>query len=280
MKNTFVSSLALGLSFLFVGTACNQNHVSATSIGAPGARTESIMNGLDADITSFEARAVVQIIDRRRGSTCTGTLIGQNVVLTAAHCAMISAQDTKIFFEVINGVPKYVRQVNAVIVNEKYNRAEADGNIQLSKERADIALLRFDGDLPAGYLPVSLPQRTDQWVSGQDFLAMGFGRTGIKQSAPGQLRDKNLRARMILANQNEFMVDQRASGGVCPGDSGGPAMVSRLGKLMVIGVASAITYPEGTNENDELCQFDALYTNVAFYREWLDQKIQSLRLPK
>lgn len=276
MKNTFLANLALGFSFLFLGTACNQSHISTTSVGQPQAGLESLMNGVDADMTSFEARAVVQILDRRRGTSCTGTMIDQNIILTAAHCAMSPAQDLKIFFEVLNGIPRTVRQVNAVIVNDKYNRAEANGKFQFSQERGDIALLHFEGHAPAGYLPVSIPQRTDQWLTAQDFLALGFGLTGIKKDVPGRLRNKNLKAKMILANQSEFTVDQRASGGVCPGDSGGPAMVTRLGKLMVIGVASAIAFPRSATENDELCQFDAVYTNVAFYRDWIDQKIQLL----
>lgn len=240
-------------------------------------QSDSILNGKAADMASFQARAVVLIYDYANSYLCTGTLIDQNIVLTAAHCALGDKTNYKILFEVQNSRANYERKVTAIVTHEKYNRKELDGTFDMTQERADIALIKFSGNLPPGYAPVLLPQKFDSLPIGQEFMAFGFGRTGYNSSSANELMSKNLRINLNQAKKNEFMVDQRSSGGICPGDSGGPAMIERNQNLYVIGVASAIIYPEKTARNVDLCQFDSIYTSVAFYRDWLDQKISILK---
>jgi len=229
-------TLAVAAAF----TACGSEDPELDFIGCP------IINGTPD--TSPEHMAVVGVFSGF--GQCTGTLIHHRVVLTAAHCVdgNTAAEITVAFGNNIN----WGGGASRVTVTEKWQHPSYNGSAR--DITYDIALLRLT-DLPpvtVTYIP-HLPYSLRITSSDIGTLAeyVGFGQTD--GSGSGQVGFK-----MTMTNQiewvcysgscsgwsnpgqmNTFCQDQSPSG-VCFGDSGGPAFVTRSGTEYTAGIASYV----------------------------------------
>src|ERR1043165_2428996 len=112
---------------------------AAGIVGGGGAPSEQI------------ARAVVTIIGSR-GTFCSGTLIAQDIVLTAAHCVLQGA-DYKV---IIPGeTPPRLLDVKRVAAHPQFNVQATRAH----RASADVALLQLAAPLPASKAaaPVGAP---------------------------------------------------------------------------------------------------------------------------
>jgi uncharacterized protein (TIGR03382 family) len=197
-------------------------------------------------------------------SACTGTLIANNVVLTAAHClAWVGSVD--VGFGNTEGSLDY------------YGSTEtwAHPDFSFSNLGNDIGLVRIEGQ-PAGVTPIPfLPSSLEITQSDENNLDLefvGFGVTetnsyGTKMTVTDVLEwvctspggcDLGGGA---FAEDNTICYDQ-VPGGPCSGDSGGPAFVWRGGVEYVGGI---------TSYGDENCvQFGCSTKVDAFQQEIVD----------
>src|SRR4051812_10848684 len=111
-------------------------HPAAAIVGGGGAPAENI------------SRAVVTIIGSR-GSFCTGSLIAQDLVLTAAHCVLPGA-DYKVILP--GETPPRLNDVKRVASHPQFNVAA----ILAHRASADVALLQLASALPASKSPAPL----------------------------------------------------------------------------------------------------------------------------
>lgn len=280
-------------------TACNPNS------GAQNAETGfagGIMGGDEVASGAPEAKSLIFILMTQTvngkitpTSICTGTLIGEDTVLTAAHCV----SETK----VENGVRTYVPlepkqlfivwgtrpmekfdglvQARSFKIHEKYMTS---GN---ALDNHDVAVLKFKGQRPAGTEIAEMPAASDS-KDQFDFTAIGYGRNVGARNDPagggsGILRILKQRTGYFVFDSNrEFAVDQRDGKGVCSGDSGGPAMVYRDGqRAKIMGIASraiAVGAPKEETEAPDfnICKYVTIYSSVAAFRAWIDQAATTL----
>ncbi len=211
------------------------------------------------------SRAVVTVIGSR-GTFCTGSLIAQDLVLTAAHCAMPGA-DYKVI--VPGETPPRLLDVKRVAQHPQFNAA----SIAAHRASADVTLLQLAAPLPASKTPAPLgaplvPIQTGDrlTIAGVGVTRRGDGKSGGSVRAadlaitgkPGTLQ---IRLADPLTNNT------RDGLGACTGDSGAPAFAMQGGRAVIVGVVSWSTGPNNTDG----CGGLTGVTPLTLYRGWILQ---------
>lgn len=243
-----------------------------------------IVNGRSLKQNSPVAARTVSILfkEGQQGGICTGTLLPNNIILTAAHCTARKASDMMIVFnsnlacvdwENASSLKSSLRPVEQMVVHTDYDKSDkAD---KLKNLSSDIALLKYSGSIPAGYKTAELPLDSVSIQAEETVIMAGYGVTEFQGEGSGVLRVASQPGSSFseLPEAPKSRIVIQADQGVCSGDSGGPLFVVREGKLAVIGIASAVANPNNPEKN---CSGLAFYLNPAKQAEFVRNSYRSL----
>lgn len=254
------------------------------------------------------SESIVGIYDDLTETICTGSLIGDGIVLTAAHCVF----DTKpekmkiIFASDIMAVlgttevdikQELMRDVTEFIYHEKYNPGEQDEN---PFDWSDIAVIKFKGSAPAGFRPVQMLTNAKLVKPGMTAIMAGYGVTKVSTYPIEARKVKDLKkalengdvicdddkkdcievsmdgdgelyqtsATIAHVVRGEIRLDESKGHATCSGDSGGPIYLEQNGQYTLIGV---------TSRGSVLCDKVGIYTNTAYYQDWINFTVKKLR---
>lgn len=203
-------------------------------------------------------RHVVMVLDNR-GNVCSGVVLSQTVILTAAHC-IASASAWRVHWRAPDNTP--------VLVEPKYVRAHPEYDAKAIKKRVrsvDLAVVVLNDPLPPLFSPIGLAS-ADMLSAGETVIVGGYGLSEEKKpKALGKFLSATLNvvepygpSRFVL-----WLRDNAANGaGGCHGDSGGP-MLSQGAVIAII----AWTTGHGKSDCGEYTQG----TLIAPYREWIEK---------
>lgn len=279
MYRAFVATLSMFLVLAAFG--CSEMidpEVDAARFANP------IINGNAPDHTKHDAVGSLHQMYRNAiyaDYFCSGTLIAEDVVLTAAHCLdearggpnfkTMAPEDLAI---------QFTDDINTAVVEDFYFATETlihpdyDRNALFN----DIALVRLDRPAnvtPVAVLPASLGFTQDDVDQGLALNFAGFGLDGYPYGSDGV----KLQADGVLGGlgcsvsgcwglddpDTQISYDQSAPNGPCFGDSGGPAFLDRGTDPNVT------TYVGGiTSWGDDQCALFGVSTRVDAYEAWID----------
>jgi secreted trypsin-like serine protease len=226
-------------------------HPASAIVGGGGAPAESI------------SRAIVTIIGSR-GTFCSGSLIAQDLVLTAAHCVLPGAE-----YKVIlpGETPPRLNDVKHIAAHPQFNVVA----ILAHRASADVALLQLASPLPASKAPAPLGAPSIPIEAGSRFTVAGVGVTkrgdgksgGTIRAADLTVTGKPGTLQIRLADP--LTNNLREGLGACTGDSGAPAFEMQDGRAVIVGVVSWST---GANNTDG-CGGLTGVTPLTLYRDWI-----------
>jgi secreted trypsin-like serine protease len=207
--------------------------------------------------------AVVTIVGSH-GTSCTGTLIARDIILTAAHCI---APGTTYKMVDYKSQPPRLLDVRRAAAHPQFNMQ----SLLAHRATADVALLQLAAAAPTpgapaalggALLPITVGMRLT--VVGMGVAVRGDGRSGGVARAAGLTvtgRPGTLQIRLVDPMTN----NARAGLGACTGDSGAPAFLDSTSGPVIAGIVSWSTGPN----NASGCGGLTGITPLALYRDWI-----------
>lgn len=230
----------------------------------------SIVGGQAVEDNDPVISSTVVVYDKSTGGICTGSLVTRNLVLTAAHCTGRNARNIVIGFgKELDGQTLQFRQVIAGATHPLWAQiTQAKAIDPRAPDWGDMALLRFEGDVPEGFAPTAVLAKTSSLQNGQRALLAGYGKIDtVRNEYASQL----MKAVVVLSNKDfsptEIEFEQYQGRGACQGDSGGPAFVRSNGRLVLIGVTSRVAHMSGARN----CDQGSIYSSVPANIDWIKQ---------
>ena len=275
----FPAIFAVGISTALIGC-------SSTSSLAPGyqllgdltqceptlEKQSTIVSGKVVTLGDPDQKLVSMIKIERNGKLhiCTGALLSDRSILTAAHCVWgASEDDVRVSFVTNEGCQPYHRRKMELEVESFKTHDDFDSTPQ---SFSDIAVLKLAGPAPKD--SQRLPLLADNETPSSDKLVLlGFGITKEDQKDSQILRKIEKSFKEDLRKKDRtLLVDQTSKkGGFCRGDSGAPLIVELWNEPYILGVNSANI---GLEKGQE-CQAASLAINVSsnHFRDWISKTV-------
>lgn len=214
------------------------------------APAHAIIGGSDASNPDGTRSYTVGIMTRA-GEICSGVVIAQDQVLTAAHCLARAPAEYIVALDT-NFRPRQFKAGRSW-----RNPRFRIGVRPLRQRGADVGIITLTQPLPADMRPITIAADPSAIAAARSFTIAGFGvsEPGNRDSA-GRLRETSLTP-IGLARTGTISLFASASGdfgrserSACLGDSGGPVVVEAMWSAPVlVGVISWV----GGQEAGETC---------------------------
>jgi hypothetical protein len=206
----------------------------------------------------------VLIVSTARGSICSGTAIGRDLVITAAHCVARPAD-----YAIVRKLAgtQHLVPVARVVLHPRFS---AD-SFRTRKPTPDLALLKTALPLPQTLRPAALARENSLPRPGDRFLIAGWGQS--VEGDDGSVGVLRMLALPAVGTTGGIMVrlSSGTRGGSCDGDSGGSVFRDNGRGLELAGVIGWATGPAGRS-----CGAVTGATLIGIHSQWIAEAAKSL----
>lgn len=233
-----------------------------------------IVGGWETDISYFPYQVSIQQLNTH---VCGGSVIGEDLILTAAHCLL--RYDNPQYYSVRAGSSYSFRDgvvipAKAIRIHQNYKNNEHD--IAVIKLAMPLVYSEKIKAIPLWNESQVIEDNTQLWVSGWGSQASWYPQvspvlryTSVNSSNLEKCRQaytsvNNITENMLCAGATEGGRDS------CQGDSGGPLVARHQNTTTLVGVVS---FGVGCGR----AEYPGVYTRVQNYHKWLNQTINELK---
>lgn len=242
----------------------------------------NIINGQDVEPTNdsftYSIVALYNFEDIENGSLCTGSIIDDHYIITAAHCMPKDPRNLLVLFGTSTKEAyennQFIQASDGIAHENYFKTIETAEKTQRvpNFDWGDIALVEIDQDLPPNYKPIAIsdivtpkPNADGKLVAHKETLLAGYGMfDGVKGTGSGLLRKTIVNVDNPSYSQTEASLNQTKGTGACHGDSGGPAYVKVNNSYVLWGITS-----RGLKDPNNDCSQYSVYTKITAYKNWV-----------
>lgn len=239
--------VALATLLLF-GFACSESDIQEQPV-------ETLSSPIVGGVPTAGYGYAVALYDAN-SLTCSGTLISDTLVVTAAHCLDDVTGPLRVFF----GVNALKPWKGTVVETDHYTPHPLWDPATLEN---DIGVVRLAEEAPVDPAPLLVPGEFGSQNIGEDAHFLGFGATNWHGAGVGVKRQVDIP--IIGTTPNTFRYAD-PNGNTCFGDSGGGGFIHHEGVWKLIGV---------TSYGDQWCQIYGVSTRVDANLSWLAPLIEA-----
>jgi secreted trypsin-like serine protease len=247
--------------------------LSLNSFAQIGAQSDFIIGGTvvtASDPIAASTVALVMVDPNQEVSLCSGSILAEDLIITAAHCVANPQSIVRIVFgakftptDLKNSV-----QASAFEPHPDYNPDKT------SEDQNDVGVVSFQGGLPKGYEPAKLLTEASALTKGTEVELAGYGITQADtQKGTGVLRKAEVTVSNPSYGKTEVILDQSRGEGACHGDSGGPAFV-RLGNINYLWGVTSRGYPNSSGDD---CAHEVVYTKIASQIGFIESAMRRMK---
>ena len=270
--------------------------VLLSTILLPIAPVFAIYNGTDAAGTPNVVTVIKEYSDGKRYASCSGALVAPRVVVTAAHC--VTEDETGLLAKNVWVAPagatwkivtvdgksgRILENANDAAENRAIYEQYKAASIKVTStyysnsdivEDNDVAFIVLDKALPlTSNIAIASDEETESFITNKSVARIyGYGLTVFDgdMALKPKTATMNFDFKSTTVKNSVFL--KSASSGACPGDSGGPVIVSTPTKLYLVGVITGGTFSKVGPECNQkisgnyytLVTLITKYANLAF----------------
>ncbi|XP_014239480.1 serine protease 33-like isoform X2 [Cimex lectularius] len=275
---------------------CGQRSVSHQPVrGSSGGASAKIVGGSSTPYGAYPWQVEIQAYNtQKRGFDhhCGGAVVGERLVLTAAHCITNLDRPESMRLVVgkhdLRGKDKHERvyRPERIVIHPEFRRDGPHSN--------DIALIKVKATSETGIdfnkfvQPICLPESDIGPSEGEWCTVTGWGaqKPGDSKSLSSTLRAASVpllplstcRQADVYGGRLQSILDSMLCAGLleggvdaCEGDSGGPLACQKQGRFVLAGVVS---WGDGCAKKNR----PGVYTRVAAFNSWIRSTSERLGL--